>query len=59
MAAVGSFLLAAIGFEPEGKAEVMIEIGADPEPDKARIILSWPLPEQGPATTGQGCPEAM
>ena len=33
-----------LGFPLSSEPEIVINIGADDAPDKARIILTWPLP---------------
>jgi hypothetical protein len=47
LAQVGEFVLSRLGFDMTERADVSIDIGADEDPDVARITLTWPLPEDG------------
>jgi hypothetical protein len=47
LAQVGEFVLSRLGFDMTERADVKIDIGTDENPDKARITLTWPLPEDG------------
>jgi hypothetical protein len=44
VADVGALALDWLGYPVSGEPEVSIRIGADEAPNKAQIILTWPLP---------------